>query len=171
MQAIAEVYNRAVAPLDPGTPFPSITLRDDNGRAAAVPRGETLFGFFKTTCPTCELAWPYLDRVHRLGEGGRLSILAVSQDDPETTARFYAGLAVAIPTLYDPDPWPASEVLGLTAVPTFLLVGEDRVVLERAEGFQRSKMEQFAGRAARLAGRPVGTFYPPNENVPGIKPG
>jgi thiol-disulfide isomerase/thioredoxin len=168
---MAEVYNRAVAPLDPGTPFPSIMLRDDNGRAAAVPRGDTLYGFFKTTCPACALAWPYLDRVQRLGEGGGLSILAVSQDDPETTARFYAGLGVAIPTLYDPDPWPASEALGLTAVPTFLLVGEDRVVLDRAEGFQRSKMEQFAEQAARLAGRPAEALFSPDENVPAIKPG
>src|SRR5260370_15316586 len=82
------VYTSDVA-LDAGMPFPSIALRDEEGQPARVPGGETLYAFFKTTCPTCELAWPYLDRIQEIAEEGSLSVLAVSQDDPEATARFY----------------------------------------------------------------------------------
>jgi peroxiredoxin len=160
-----------VAALEPGDPFPSITLRDENGEAAPLPAGETLYGFFKTTCPTCELAWPYLDRVRELAEGGALSVVGVSQDDPRTTAGFYEGLGVAIPTFYDPEPWEVSEKLGLESVPTFLLVGAGRILEDSAVGFQRHKMEEFAGLAARLAGRPAPALFLPGENAPAWKPG
>ena len=135
-------------PLDPGSPFPSLALRDETGRPAAPPSGEVLYAFFKTTCPTSEFAWPYLDRVRMIGEGGRLALLAVSQDDPATTARFYERLNVAIPTLYDSDPWRASEAAGLISVPTFILVRGDGIVRDVAVGFQRHKMEEFAKIAA-----------------------
>jgi len=157
--------------IDPGTPFPPIALWDEKGQIAEVPPGETLYGFFKTTCPTCELAWPYLDRIRRIGEGGSLSIRAVSQDEPETTRRFYEELGVRIPTLYDAEPWTASETLGLAAVPTFLMVGSDGVLRDSAVGFQRDKMEEFAGLAARLAGRPPAALFSPGEDVPAWKPG
>jgi peroxiredoxin len=152
-------------------PFPSIALRDERGRAAGISPGEVLYAFFKTTCPTCELAWPYLDRVWKIAEGGGLSVLAVSQDDPETTARFYEGLGVAVPTLYDRDPWKASEAVGLTNVPTFFVVGMDGVIRDVAVGFQRHKMEEFAGLAADRAGRRAAPLFSPGENVSAMKPG
>ncbi len=152
-------------------PFPAITLRDGKGQIAELPPGQVLYGFFKTSCPTCELAWPYLDRIRRIGEGGRLSIRAVSQDEPAATRRFYEDLNVEIPTLYDAEPWPASETLGLESVPTFLMVGADRVLLDSVIGFQREKMEEFAGLAARLAARPPAALFSPDENVPAWKPG
>lgn len=164
-------YNRPVPPPGPGSPFPSIALQDETGRVAAAPSGLILYGFFKTTCPTCELAWPFLDRIRERAESGQLSVLAVSQDDPEPTARFSERLGIGIPTLYDPDPWRASEALGLDTVPTFLLVGPDRRVRETVVGFQRDKMEALAGLADRLAGRRATALFEPGERVPSIKPG
>jgi thiol-disulfide isomerase/thioredoxin len=151
--------------------LPRILLTDASGDPSSVPPGETLLGVFKTTCPTCELAWPYLERIRKLGQGGGLTVLAVSQDDPLTTQRFYANLGISIPTVYDAEPWPASEALGLTSVPTFLLVGSDGTVRDTAVGFQRHKMEEFADEAARLAGRSAPALFSSNENVPAIKPG
>jgi len=98
-------------------------------------------------------------------------VLAVSQDDPEATARFYAGLNVAIPTLYDPDPWEASEAVGLTNVPAFVVVGKDGVIRDVAVGFQRHKMEEFAELAADRAGRRTEALFSPGEAVPVLKPG
>jgi thiol-disulfide isomerase/thioredoxin len=155
----------------PGDPFPSLTLRDESGSVARLPSGDVLYAFFKTTCPTCEFTWPYLDRIRRIADGGALVVLAVSQDDPETTRRFGRDLGVAIPTLYDPEPWKASETLGLESVPTFLRVGTGGRVEDFAVGFQRHKMEEFAGLAARLAGRPAAAIFGPGENVPAIRPG
>jgi hypothetical protein len=151
--------------------LPEIPLTDPRGERFAVAPDETLLAVFKTTCPTSEFAWPYLERIHDLARGGLLSVLAVSQDDPQTTEVFYAKLGVSLPTAYDLDPWSASTALGLTTVPTFLLVGSDRTLRDAAVGFQKHKMESFAAEAARLAGRPASSLFSPGEPVPAIKPG
>ena len=100
-----------------------------------------------------------------------MSVLAVSQDGPEETARFERALEIRISTLYDPEPWRASEAVGLESVPTFLLVGADGRVRETVVGFQRDKMAELAGLASTLAGRPAAALFSPGENVPAMKPG
>ena len=134
------------------------------------PATETLYGFFKTTCPTSELAWPYFDRIRRMGERG-LPAFAVSQDDREETAQFYEKLGIAPETLYDPPPWTASSALGLTNVPTFFLVGPDGRIRETAVGFQRPRLEGLARRAARLSGRPPMRLFRIGDHIPLIVPG
>ena len=141
------------------------------GRKAAAPAGPALYGFFKTTCPTCEFAWPFLDRIRRRAEGGPLSVVAVSQDEPEDAARFAEELKTAIPTFFDPEPWRASEALGLDNVPTFFFVDAGGRIRETVVGFQRDKMDELAGLASKLAGRPASALFSPGENVPAIKPG
>ena len=160
-----------MAALDPGTPFPPITFRDETGAPVAAPRGETLYAIFKTTCPTCELTWPYLERIRRIGDGQGLSILAVSQDDAAKTDDFAARTGSRLETAYDPKPWPASDALGLTTVPTLFRVGADGVVAETIVGFDRERLRALAHRAATLAGKPPAELLRPEDNVPAVKPG
>src|SRR5260370_877758 len=87
-------------------------------------------------------------RTLRAQEGGSLRLLAISQDDPEATRRFSHDLGVSLTTLYDAEPWAASEAVGLTTVPAFFLVGSDGNVRDAVIGFQRHKMEEFAALAA-----------------------
>ncbi len=157
--------------LDPGLPFPEIKLQDASGNPAAPASGETLYAFFKTTCPTTEMSWPYLERIRRMAEGGALRVVAVSQDSAPETAEFNRRFDVKVETLYDPPPWSASETLGLTNVPAFFMVDGEGTILDNAAGFQKEKMELFAARAAKLAGLPYAGLFRPGENVPPIKPG
>jgi thiol-disulfide isomerase/thioredoxin len=159
-----------VAALDPGFPFPEIPLRDAKGATVEPPAGETLYVVFKTTCPTCELAWPYLERVRESTEGG-LRVLAVSQDDPGQTRAFNRRLGSRVETVYDPSPWPASDRLGITNVPTFFRVAPGGRIEETLVGFDRERIREFARRGASLAGRPVAEIFPESEHVPALKPG
>ena len=160
-----------MAALDPGTPFPPITLRDETGAAVASPRGETLYAIFKTTCPTCEMTWPYLERIRRMSDEKGLSILAVSQDDAAKTAEFAARTGSSLATVYDPKPWAASDALGLTTVPTLFRVGPDGVVAETIVGFDRERLRALARRASTIAGKPPAELMRPEDNVPAVKPG
>ena len=144
--------------------FPQIELETESGSRFVPPATETLYGFFKTTCPTSELAWPHFDRIRRIGEGG-LGVFAVSQDGRAETALFHSRLGVDLETLYDPEPWKASATLGLTNVPTFFLVGPDGRIDESVVGFQREKLEEIARLAGKLAGRP------PRSSFSGRRPG
>jgi len=160
-----------VAALQPGDPFPRITLHDAAGAPAKSPAGEVLWAFFKTSCPTCQLTWPYLDRLNRLAAGNGLSVVAVSQNDPQKTAAFNREYSVQVPTVYDPAPWKASDALGIENVPTLFLVGGDGRILETVVGFDRRKLEELAERAAAGSGSAGASLFRPGESVPAFKPG
>lgn len=157
--------------LEPGAQFPKVALRDERGAPFPLPAGETLYVVFKTTCPTCELAWPYLDRIRRAAEGGGLRVVAISQDDPKPTRAFGERLGTSLETVYDPEPWPASDALGLTNVPTLLRVAPRGEIAETVVGFDRARMEGLARRAAELAGRAPAPLFEPHERVAAFKPG
>jgi peroxiredoxin len=160
-----------VSALEPGAQFPEVALRDERGAPFSLPAGETLYVVFKTTCPTCELAWPYLDRIRGVAEGGGLRVVAVSQDPPKPTRAFGEGLGTRVETAYDADPWPASDALGVTNVPTLIRVAPDGRIAETIVGFDRARMEGLAHRAAELAGRAPAPLFQPHERVPALKPG
>jgi peroxiredoxin len=159
-----------VAALDPGVPLPSLPLQDENGRPVSAPSGETLYVAFKTTCPTCALTWPYLERVRRASEGG-MRVVGISQDPPEATREFQARHGADLEIAYDPEPWKASQALGLTSVPTVLRVGADGIVAESFEGWDRERMRALARRGAALAGREGVELLRPGEDVAAIRPG
>ena len=157
--------------LEPGAKVPALALSDERGAPVALPEGETLYVVFKTTCPTCALTWPYLARIERAAEGGRLRVLGISQDDPEETRDFERRVGARVRSAYDAPPYPASDALGVSTVPTFLRVAGDGTVAETVVGFDRSRLESLARRAADLAGRPLAPLFGPDERVPAIKPG
>jgi peroxiredoxin len=159
-----------LAALEPGAMFPQVELETESGARFSPPAAESLYAFFKTTCPTSELSWPYLERIRRIASLA-LPVFAVSQDGRAETAAFNERLGVQVETLYDREPWKASSALGLTNVPTFFLVGPGGRIRETVVGFQRPKLEAFANRAAKLAGRSSARLFRVGENVPVIVPG
>jgi peroxiredoxin len=158
----------SLAALEPGELFPEIELETESGDRFLAGAGEALYGFFKTTCPTSELTWPYYDRIREIGSKG-LRTFAVSQDDRAETAGFNRRLGVQLETLYDPPPWKASSALGLTNVPTIFLVGANGRIRETVVGFVRPRLEELAQRAAKLSGRPGRLRI--GEHIPLIVPG
>jgi peroxiredoxin len=161
-----------VAVLDPGVLMPPLPLVDEQGRALPdANRGaETLYVAFKTTCPTCALTWPYLERLREASEGG-MRVVGISQDPARETREFQEKHGARVEIGYDPKPWPISDALGLTTVPTFFLVGSDGTIEEKFEGWDRERMRGLARRGAELAGRGASDIVRPGEEVPAIKPG
>jgi len=157
-----------VSVLEPGARLPRLSLTDEGGAPFPLPAGETLYAVFKTTCPTCALTWPFLER---LRAGGGLPIVAISQDDPASTRAFAERLSTRLSTGFDPEPWAGSRALGVQTVPTLFRVGSDGTIAETVVGFDSARMEGFARRAAELSGRPAEPLFRPDDHVPPIKPG
>src|SRR5437763_12053470 len=101
--------------LEPGERAPDFDLRDAHGRTHSlrdlVKSGPVLMAFFKTTCPVCQLAFPFLDRIHRGQANPAISIFGVSQDDAESTKEFTDEFGVTFPILFDTaeSDYPASN--------------------------------------------------------------
>jgi hypothetical protein len=102
----------------------------------------TLLAFFKSTCPTCGTALPFVRNL-------------VAQDD-ETVARAFADvLGLEFPIALEGAPWPVSANYGLVTVPTFFLVDRSSEILLTSPGLARDELRDVGRRAAALGGAPA----------------
>jgi peroxiredoxin len=122
-----------------------------------------LLAFFKITCPTCQLAFPYLQR---LRDRGGPRIVGISQDGPEGTAEFAGAFGVRFPLVLDPAAagYAVSNSYGLTHVPSLVLVEPGGRVSWTLEGFGKAELEALAARWGV-------TLFEAADRVPAFKPG
>jgi len=119
-----------------------------------------LLAFFKIACPTCQMTFPFLQR---LADRGGPRIVGVSQDDAEDTAEFKKAFGVRFETVLDPG-YPVSNAYGLEYVPTLLLVEPDGRISWKIEAFVKAELEELAGRFGV-------TLFEAGDRVPNFKPG
>lgn len=146
-----------------GQTAPSVRLRDGEGKVFPLEDllqdGPVLLAFFKTTCPTCQLALPFLDRLKAL------RVYLVSQDDRRRTEAFQAEYGAHSPSLYDPaDAYEASNAFGITHVPSMFLVEPGGAISWSSVGFYRSDLEALGRRFDC-------EVFTPADHVPAMKGG
>jgi peroxiredoxin len=150
-----------------GSRAPSFKLKSMDGSTQSLEgilaKGPALFAFFKISCPVCQLALPYLER---LGGSSSLQIVAISQDDEAATSGFRQRFGITLPTLLDQskEGYPASNAYGLTSVPSLFLVEKTGEIAFSSPGFSKRDFESIGQRA----GIPP---FRPEENVPEWKAG
>jgi peroxiredoxin len=144
--------------LGPGDIVPDLRLPGlDGGEQsllALAADGPVLLAFFKISCPTCQFALPFLERLH-----GRQSIIGVSQDAAEDTREFNQYYGLTFPMLLDPeDDFPASNAFGIMHVPTMFLIEPGGRIGHVIEGWNKKEMAA------------LGALHPA-DNVPAWKAG
>ena len=81
-----------MAALEAGTQAPQFELPAMDGSKFslqdALTRGPVLAVFFKNSCPVCQYALPYFERIYKTYGKGKLSIVGISQNDKKDTAEF-----------------------------------------------------------------------------------
>jgi len=155
------------AMVEAGAHAPSFRLKALDGAAVSLDEiestGPALLAFFKISCPVCQLAMPYLER---LSASSSLKVIGISQDDAADTREFNSRFGVTFPTLLDSskEKYPASNAFGITNVPTLFLVEPDGQVSTAFSGFSKRDFEALGQRAG------VQPFRP-EDNVPEWKAG
>jgi peroxiredoxin len=122
-----------------------------------------LLAFFKVTCPICQLAFPFLERLHL---AGTLPIYGISQNDDDDTREFNQEFGVTFPTLLDTEErgFAVSNAFGISSVPTVFLIGRDGMITRVIEGWLKKEMEWLGATAGAM-------LFRPGENVPEWKAG
>jgi peroxiredoxin len=145
-----------------GDPAPDFALGTAT-LSEALKQGPVLLAFFKISCPTCQFAFPFLQR---LADGApALQILAISQDDPRATAQFAAHFKIDLPTLHDAAPsYRISNLYRIANVPTLYLIEPDHRISLAVAGFSKQHFETLAQRFGT-------TVFRPAEQVPALRPG
>jgi cytochrome c biogenesis protein CcmG, thiol:disulfide interchange protein DsbE len=155
-----------MAALTAGTKAPDFSLAGlDGGKFSlqeALQRGPVFATFFKTSCPTCQYAFPYFERVYKAHGGKAVSFVAISQDDASKTAAFRKEYGVTFPTvLDDPNGYAVSNAYGLTNVPTWFLIGQDGTIELSSVGWSKKDVEELNSRLAEATAPAQKNSTPP----------
>src|SRR6266849_3319005 len=167
---------KKMAALTAGTPAPSFDLRAIDGSTFSLQdglaRGPVLAIFFKVSCPVCQYAFPYFERIHKAYGSKNVSIVGISQNDKPDTATFLKKYGITFPVLLDDTKtYPVSNSYGLTNVPTAFWISEDGVIEVSSVGWVRQEFEEIGQKAALVNGGAPKTVFQPAEQVADFRPG
>jgi peroxiredoxin len=164
-----------MAALSAGAKAPTFSLQSTDGRelnlADALKKGPVVAAFFKVSCPTCQFAAPFLERLHETYGGEKFTLWGISQDDAADTREFCQELGIEFPALIDDNGYPVSNQYGITNVPSVFLIAPDGKIQESSVGFSKKDLEKIAAAGAKATGTPPASFFKPGEVIPDIKPG
>jgi len=165
-----------MATLTPGTPAPDFTLSAMDGKQFSLRntlvRGPVVAAFFKISCPVCQFAFPFLERIYQAHGKGKVTIIGISQNEKKDTAAFLKEYGVTFPVLLDDTSrYPVSNAYGLTNVPTIFWIGQDGEIEISSVGWVRKEVEEINQKAAAIAGKGPAPVFRPDEQVPEFRAG
>ncbi len=134
-----------------GEKAPDFDAKDLTGETwslgEALRRGPVLLAFFKISCPTCQLAFPFLQRLTDGAGEQAPQLVAVSQDEATATTVFHKRFHLSIETVLDQAPaFPASNAFGISHVPSLFLIEPDGRISTAVEGFSKTHLEKLGER-------------------------
>ena len=139
-----------------------------NLQLAASSTNGVVLAFFKVSCPVCQYALPFIERLYQRYPG--LNIWGVSQDDIPSTSAFVAQYGLSFPILLDHD-LKSTVDYDLTNVPTVFLIDKNLSITQTTVGFVRDELEQLNSELARQVGRTASHLFFEADNVPDLRPG
>ena len=165
-----------MAALDTGTLAPDFTLPAMDGTQfslkEALARGPVLAAFFKISCPVCQFAFPFVDRIYRAYGNRNLTIVGISQNDKKDTAQFLKQFGLSFPTLLDDIAnYPVSNAYGLTNVPTLFWIAQDGEIEISSVGWNRKEIEIINQKAAELGTQTLKPVFQAGEDIPDFRAG
>jgi len=153
-----------MAALAAGTKAPEFEVKAmDGGRFSLreeLVRGPVVLAFFKVSCPTCQYAFPFLERLERAYGHENVRIIGVSQNDPKQTAAFTKEFGVTFPVLLDDTKtYPVSNAYGLTNVPTLFWIAPEGEIGLSSVGWAKADFLEISRKMAEFGKtQPVPVF-------------
>ena len=160
--------------LETGALASHFTLVALDGREYDLPRDvagrPAVLVFFKTTCATCDLTFPYLSAMEAAYPEG-WDLWAISQDAADRALPYARKTNIDFPVLIDAPAFQVSRLYDPPATPTLFLVGPGGRVEFTSYGFSKDDINEIARRLAGHLGVAPRLVAPPNDGRPDFKPG
>ena len=165
-----------MAALSPGTTAPDFALPTMDGKRFSLPealgRGPVVAAFFKISCPVCQYAFPFLERIYKTYGDKNVSIIGISQNDKKDTAGFLREFGITFPVLLDDtNTYPVSNAYGLTNVPTVFWIAQDGEIEISSVGWVRKEIEEINHRVAEFVGDGAKPVFLAGEQVADFRAG
>lgn len=159
-----------------GSSAPDFTLPAMDGKQFnlkdVLSRGPVVLAFFKVSCPVCQFAFPYLERIYKSHRNQSVRIIGVSQNNLKDTTAFMKEYGISFPVVLDnTKSYPVSNAYGLTNVPSVFYIAADGTIEVSSVGWVRKEIEEINRKIAELAeNKPVVIFHP-GESIPDFRAG
>ena len=138
----------------------------------ALKKGPVLAVFFKISCPVCQFAFPYFERIYKAYGNGKISIVGISQNEKPETIEFIKRYGVTFPVLLDDTKaFPVSNSYALTTVPTAFWIAEDGEIEIASVGWVRQDIEEFVRKTASAGAQAPKPVFQPSEQIPDFRAG
>jgi len=165
-----------MAALGTGAKAPEIELRTTDGKpfllSEELARGPVVLAFFKVSCPTCQYALPFLERLYKAYASKGVTLVGVSQNDAKDTAAFAREFGITFPILLDDThAYPASNAYGLTNVPTIFWVAQDGEIEISSVGWVKADFESINRRMAEAGKIAPASVFQRGEDVRDFRAG
>jgi peroxiredoxin len=165
-----------MAALTAGTKAPDFELKALDGKRFVLldelASGPVVLAFFKVGCPTCQYAFPFLERLERAYGHKGVQIIGVSQNDSKQTAAFNKEFGVTFPVLLDEtDGFPVSNAYGLTNVPSIFWIAQDGEIEISSVSWVKSEFEAIGRKIAEATKTAPALIFKPGEEVRDFRAG
>jgi peroxiredoxin len=165
-----------MAALTAGTKAPQFELKAMDGQQFSLQEElshrPVVLAFFKASCPTCQYAFPFLERLHKAYGQKGVKLLGVSQNNAKDTAGFTKEFGVTFPVLLDDtEKYPVSNAYGLTNVPTIFWIGQDGEIEVSSVGWLKADFEEINRRMADAGKIPPAMVFKAGEDVRDFRAG
>lgn len=162
-----------------GALAPHFTLLGLDGREYSLPgdaAGEPLLlVFFRVSCKTCDVAFPYINRLqaeYPTGPDGRgWRLWTISQDDLERTKTYRDKFEITAPLLVDAPALHVSLLYDPPSTPALFLISPNGRVDFVLEGFDKIDLNEISRRIAAFIGASPVEIAPADDGNPQMKPG
>ena len=146
-------------PIQPGTEAPPIPGAKLDGPMALL--------FYKVTCPTCQMAVPPAERLHRAFAD---RFVAVAQDPEGRVREFAEEYGASFSSVSDLGSYDLSNAYGIRSVPTLFVLNEGRVD-DVVESWDREGWNRAAERLGDLVGVSAAPVSQEGDGLPPFRPG
>jgi len=165
-----------MAALAIGRKAPDFTLKTMEGKRFSLSdelnRSPVVLAFFKVSCPTCQYAFPFFERLYKTYGDRGVSLVGVSQNDAAETAAFAKDFGITFPMLLDETgTYPVSNAYGLTNVPTLFWIAQDSEIEVSSVGWVKADFEEVNRKLAERKKTAAGSMFKPGEEVRDFRAG
>jgi peroxiredoxin len=158
-----------------GRVAPDFSLPAVDGRSfslkQALTEGAVLAAFFKVSCPVCQYALPFLERIYQNSGSKGVTIVGISQDNQRDTNAFLKEFGITFPVLVEDPTYPVSNAYGLTNVPSIFWIAPDGEIGISSVGWSRSDIEQIHRQISEIHGVVPQPLFRPGEDVRDFRAG
>jgi peroxiredoxin len=165
-----------MAALTVGAKAPEFELNTLEGKrfllGDELARGPVVLVFFKVSCPTCQYALPFFERLHKAYQDKGVTLVGISQNNAKETAAFNLEFGITFPVLLDDtNSYPVSNAYGLTNVPTIFWIAQDGEIEVSSVGWVKADFAEINRRLAEAGKQAPAVVFKPGEDVRDFRAG